>query len=171
MHEADTQNIFIQGAISTDLISGIIQQHSINLHTGAYSIFLGQVRSDETGENNVRAIEYTAQTEIAMEKYREIRSSLFGKYPLTGLHAYHSLGKVDAGEICFFVLVASTHRAEAIKACQEAVDRIKAEAARAAVREPSVRGFPKSEVIRALRWNDRRLRFGTASRVQHASPI
>ena len=43
------------------------------------------------------------------------------------MHVYHSLGKVAAGEICLFVFTSSAHRKAAIDACNETVERIKAE--------------------------------------------
>ena len=56
-----------------------------------------------------------------------IRESIFAKYPLTCMHIYHSLGSVSAGEICLFVFTSSVHRNAAIEACNEVVERIKAE--------------------------------------------
>ena len=43
------------------------------------------------------------------------------------MHAYHSLGKVVVGEISLFVFTSSPHRKAAIEACNETVERIKAE--------------------------------------------
>jgi molybdopterin synthase catalytic subunit len=57
----------------------------------------------------------------------EIREQLFEKYELTCMHVHHSLGKVKAGEICLFVFTSSKHRKIAINACNELVERIKAD--------------------------------------------
>jgi len=40
---------------------------------------------------------------------------------------YHSLGIVKAGEISLFVFTSSAHRKAAIDACEETVERLKAE--------------------------------------------
>jgi len=40
---------------------------------------------------------------------------------------YHSLGKVNAGEICVFVFTSSAHRKMAIEACNYVIERLKAE--------------------------------------------
>lgn len=127
MSDKTESNIFIQGPITGEYITAIIQQFSLNTAIGAHSIFLGQVRRDETNGSQVAAIEYTTHAEMALEKFHEIKASLFEKYALAGLTIYHSLGKVKAGEICFFVLAVSSHRAEAIAACSEAVERVKSE--------------------------------------------
>lgn len=129
MTNKSPQNIFIQGAIPAGLIMEVMQQHSQNADTGAYSIFMGQVRSDEMNGSRVSAVEFTTHTQIALSKFAEILSYLLEKYPVTHLMAYHSVGKVRVGEICFFVLAASPHRREAINACNEAVERIKSELA------------------------------------------
>jgi molybdopterin synthase catalytic subunit len=57
----------------------------------------------------------------------EIREAIFTKYSLTCMHVYHSLGKIKAGDICLFVFTSSAHRKAAIDACNETVERIKAE--------------------------------------------
>jgi molybdopterin synthase catalytic subunit len=120
-------NLFIEGRISNEFIAEIIHLHNLRTDIGAHSIFLGQVRSDEADGSRVAAIEYTTHAEMALKKLNEIQASLFEKYQLTGLNIFHSTGKVKAGEICFFVLAVSAHRAEAIAACSEAVERVKAE--------------------------------------------
>lgn len=121
------KNIFVQGAISPEKIANSIANHSSKTDIGGHSIFLGQVRADQKEGGNVRAIEYTAYEEMALEKAFEIREEIFAKYPLTCMHIYHSLGEVKAGAICLFVFTSSTHRKAAIDACEELVERIKKE--------------------------------------------
>lgn len=127
MTDKITNNLFIEGRISHEFIAEIIRLHNLRTDIGAHSIFLGQVRSDEADGSRVAAIEYTTHADMALKKLNEIQASLFEKYQLTGLNIFHSTGKVKAGEICFFVLAVSAHRAEAIAACSEAVERVKAE--------------------------------------------
>ena len=43
------------------------------------------------------------------------------------MHVYHSLGKIAAGEVCLFVFTSSAHRKAAMEACNETVERVKAE--------------------------------------------
>ena len=121
------KNIFVQGAIEPNLISDSIAKHASKTHIGGHSIFLGQVRADELKGRIVDAIEYTSHVDMALEKMHEIRESIFAKYPLTCMHIYHSLGVVKKGQICLFVFTSSAHRKPAIEACNECVERIKAE--------------------------------------------
>jgi molybdopterin synthase catalytic subunit len=121
------KNIFIQGAIDPTFISDSIAKHAAKKNIGGHSIFLGQVRADLIDDKEVSAIEYTAYEEMALAKMHEIRELIFAKYPLTCMHVYHSLGRVRAGEICLFVFTSAAHRKEAIDACEETVESIKAE--------------------------------------------
>ena len=125
--EKKPKNIFTQGAIEPAFIAENIQKHSSKTGIGAHSIFLGQVRSDDTGENKVCAIEYTTYEAMALEKMHQIREETFAKYSLTCMHVHHSLGRVNAGEISLFVFTSSAHRKAAIDACNEVVERIKKE--------------------------------------------
>ncbi|WP_100073976.1 molybdenum cofactor biosynthesis protein MoaE [Chryseobacterium camelliae] len=120
-------NIFIQGAISPQLISESIAKHSVKKNIGAHSIFLGQIREDVIDNRVVKAIEYTAYEEMALERMRDIREDIFSRYELTCIHVYHSLGTIHAGEICLFVFTSSKHRKMAMDACDELVERIKSE--------------------------------------------
>jgi len=121
------KNIFVQGPISATFIAESIQKHSTQTAIGGHSIFLGQVRADEVLNGIVSAIEYTAFEEMALEKMHLIREDIFSKYPLTCMHVHHSLGTVSAGEICLFVFTSSAHRQAAMEACEETVERLKAE--------------------------------------------
>lgn len=127
MMEGKYKNIFVQGSISPAFIAESIQMHSSKTGIGGHSIFLGQVRTDVIENKTVRAIEYTAYQEMALEKMHIIREAMFEKYNLTCMHVYHSLGTVAAGEVCLFVFTSSAHRKPAMQACEETVERIKAE--------------------------------------------
>ncbi|WP_243630073.1 molybdenum cofactor biosynthesis protein MoaE [Taibaiella soli] len=117
----------MQGPISPSFIADSIAKHSTKTEIGAHDIFLGQVRADEVNGQKVKAIEYTAYEEMALEKMHMIREAIFEKYNLTCMHIHHSLGEIAAGEICLFVFTSSAHRKAAIEACNEVVERIKAE--------------------------------------------
>ena len=127
MTERSPKNIFTQGAINASFIADSIQKHQTKTDIGGHSIFLGQVRADNIDGKKVTAIEYTAYEEMALESMHLIREDVFARYQLTCMHVYHSLGKVPAGEICLFVFTSSPHRKAAIDACNELVERIKAE--------------------------------------------
>ncbi len=121
------KKVFVDGPIAPAFVGDSIGKHSRQQNIGAHSIFLGQVRKDVIEGQGVVAIEYSAYAEMAEEKFHAIREDTFAKYPLTCMHIYHSLGRVNAGEICLFVFTSAIHRREAIDACNEVVERIKQE--------------------------------------------
>jgi molybdopterin synthase catalytic subunit len=127
MTERKIKNIFIEGPVSPDFIAKSIQKHQSKTGIGAHAIFLGQVRADLIDDKPVVAIEYTAYEEMALEKMHQIREEIISTYSLTCMHVYHSLGKIAAGEVCLFVFTSSAHRQAAMEACNETVERIKAE--------------------------------------------
>ncbi|MEK0423557.1 MAG: hypothetical protein RLZ95_1467 [Bacteroidota bacterium] len=117
----------MEGAIPASFIADSIAKHASKTGIGGHNIFLGQVRADDIDGKKVAAIEYTSNKEMALEKMHEIREAIFEKYAITCMHVHHSLGKVNAGELCLFVFTSSKHRKIAIDACTECVERIKAE--------------------------------------------
>src|SRR5437762_11200684 len=125
--ERKPANIFVQGPVAASFIADRIQKHSSKTNIGGHSIFLGQVRADKIDGKEVASIEYTAYEEMALEQMYTIRENMFAKYELACMHVYHSLGNVKAGEISLFVFTSAAHRKAAIDACEEAVERIKAE--------------------------------------------
>lgn len=125
--ERSIKNIFIEGPITSSFIEKSIAAHQSKKSIGAHQIFMGQVRADMIEGKEVAAIEYTAHQEMALKVMHDIREDLFSKHELTCMHVYHSLGTVQAGELCLFVFVSSAHRLASVNACSELVERIKAE--------------------------------------------
>ena len=123
--ERKPKTVFIDGAISAEFIGNSIAKHQSKTTIGAHDIFLGQVRADNIDGKVVKAIEYTAYEEMANAKFHEIREATFEKFNLTCMHIYHSLGTVNAGEICLFVFVSSPRRTEVFNAIEYLVNTIK----------------------------------------------
>ena len=128
MKEKKPKNVFIEGPISAEFIGNSIAKHQTKTSIGAHNIFLGQVRADEIEGKIISAIDYTAYETMANERFYEIREATFKKFNLTCMHIYHSLGKVNTGEICLFVFVSSPRRKEVFKALEYVVEEIKAKA-------------------------------------------
>lgn len=128
MSDKKPKTVFIQGAISSEFIGNSIAKHQTKTSIGAHNIFLGQVRADDIEGKVVSAIDYTAYEDMANKKFHEIREATFGKFNLTCMHIYHSLGEVKVGEICLFVFVSSPRRKEVFKALGFVVEEIKAKA-------------------------------------------
>jgi molybdopterin synthase catalytic subunit len=125
MIEKKAKKVFIQGPIAPGKIAESIEKHNSMHEVGAHSIFLGQVRADAKPEGVVAAIEYSCYEEMATGVIHEIREETFSKFQLSCMHIYHSIGRVNAGEISLFVFTSSGHRKEAIAACEYVVEAIK----------------------------------------------
>ncbi len=121
------KKVFINGPISATFIGDSIAKHQSKTTIGAHNIFLGQVRADKVEDKVVAAIDYTTLEEMANTKFHDIREMAFEKYNLTCMHIYHSLGTVQAGEICLFVFVSAQRRVEVFEAIEFIVNQIKAE--------------------------------------------
>jgi len=126
MKDRKPKNVFVEGAISPEFIATSIAKHQSKTSIGAHDIFLGQVRADMVDNKTIKAIEYTAYEEMANNKFHEIREATFGKYELSCMHIYHSLGTVNAGQICLFVFVSSPRRKVVFEALEYVVEEIKA---------------------------------------------
>ncbi len=127
MTEKKKQKVFVEGPISPQFIADSIAKHSTKTGIGAHDIFLGQVRNDLKDGKEVKAIEYSAYIEMAEMALFEIREAAFSEHNLVCMHIYHSLGKVNKGEICLFVFVSAKHRKDAFEACRSIVEKIKAD--------------------------------------------
>jgi molybdopterin synthase catalytic subunit len=127
MEDKKIKNIFVLGPIKAAFVGESIAKHSTKTNIGGHSIFLGQIRADVIEDRVVKAMEYTSHEPMALEVMHKIREDIFAKYSLTCMHVYHSLGTVAVGEMSLFVFTSSVHRKDAIKACEELVERIKAE--------------------------------------------
>jgi molybdopterin synthase catalytic subunit len=121
------KQVFVQGPITAAFIGDSIAKHQTKTDIGAHDIFLGQVRADVIDGKTVVAIDYSSYEEMADKAFHEIREAAFAQYDLTCMHIYHSLGRVNAGEICLFVFVSSRHRQMAFDACRSIVEAIKAQ--------------------------------------------
>ncbi len=55
----------------------------------------------------------------------EIEKEIRKLYPVEDVLLYHSVGKVDVGELLAAVLVSTVHRDEGFKACRFGIDEIK----------------------------------------------
>lgn len=126
MKEYKVKNIFIEGAIPPEKIAQSIANHQSKTGIGAHDIFLGQVRADEIDGKKVTAIEFSAQQEMANAVCHEIRETVFEKFPVHCMHIYHSIGRVEVGELCFFVFVSSGHREGVFESLPFLVNEIKA---------------------------------------------
>ena len=120
-------NYLISGPISQKIISEIILRIGRHKDAGGNMLFLGQVRADENEGKRVKAIEYSAYTEMVNAEAEKIKRTIFSEFDdVKSVEIIHSTGVVSTGEISLLVLVCSGHRQQAMQACSKTVELIKA---------------------------------------------
>ena len=92
---------------------------------GAVAVFLGTVRRHSRGRT-VLHLEYEGYDGMAEQLMGEIAASLAARYNLTRAAMTHRLGRVEIGEPSIVIAVSSPHRADALAACQQAIETLKA---------------------------------------------
>ena len=125
MSKVSVKNTFIKGAISAEFIADVIAGYQTDTRIGAHDIFLGQVRSDKIEGRKVIAIDYSAYEAMAGQQFEEIKNAALGNHDLHELQIYHSIGRVNSGEICLFVIASAAHRKDVFKGLQWVVEEIK----------------------------------------------
>jgi len=121
-----SRNIFVNGPVTQQIISSELEQLGLRSDLGGNSIFLGQVRADDTGGKKVKALEYSAYRTMANKEAEKIINIISSEFEEVGfIRIYHSVGLVMAGEISLAVMVSAVHRQEAFKACEKTVELIK----------------------------------------------
>ena len=97
---------------------------------GAYSFFLGTVRSDLSSSNKkIKGIYLECYEELALAQLKKIRSKALNNWKLNECLIIHRIGKLDLGEKIVLIITASSHRANAIEACEFIIDCLKIDVA------------------------------------------
>ena len=97
---------------------------------GAYSFFLGTVRKEIKEFNEeIDSIFLECYKELAIQQLSLIREQSMKKWNLNECLIIHRIGKLDLGEKIVLVITASSHRANAIEACEFVIDSLKIDVA------------------------------------------
>ena len=97
---------------------------------GAYSFFLGTVRSDLSfSKTEIKGIFLECYKELAMAQLEKIRSQALKKWKLSECFIIHRIGKLDLGEKIVLVITSSSHRSNSIEACEDVIDSLKIDVA------------------------------------------
>ena len=97
----------------------------VDERAGAIATFLGTVRSHSRGRD-VMALEYEAYEEMAEEVMAEIADEIQERYDLCKVAIAHRLGRVEVGETSVAIGVSAPHRQDALSACADAIEALKA---------------------------------------------
>jgi MoaE-MoaD fusion protein len=97
----------------------------VDERAGAIATFLGTVRAQSRGRD-VIALEYEAYEEMAEDVMAGIAEELLDRYELCKVAMSHRLGRVEIGETSVAIAVSAPHRQDALAACADAIEALKA---------------------------------------------
>ncbi len=103
----------------SDLFADVVRDEN-----GAVATFAGVVRN-HSGDKKTEYLVYEAYPAMAEKKMAEIGKELKARWGVVDVGMIHRVGKLGIGEVSVLIAVASPHRAEALAACQYAIDRLK----------------------------------------------
>lgn len=92
---------------------------------GCVATFLGVVRDHDHGRS-VTCLEYSAHPS-AEQRLQELAEEIAQNSGLVAIWVQHATGELRIGDVAVVAAVAAEHRGQAFAACQELVDRLKAE--------------------------------------------
>lgn len=98
----------------------------VDERAGAIATFLGTVRAQSRGRD-VIALEYEAYEEMAEDVMAAIADDVQQRYDLCKVAIAHRLGRVEVGETSVAIAVSAPHRQDALAACADAIEALKAE--------------------------------------------
>ena len=105
---------------------GAVVAEAADEGAGAVATFLGTVRN-RSRDREVLHLEYEVYEGMAEKVMAEIADSLRAKYALCAVAITHRVGRVAIGETSVAIAVSAPHREDALAACKEAIDVLKAE--------------------------------------------
>lgn len=94
---------------------------------GAVVTFVGTVRDSSDGRPVVR-LEYEAYVDMAERVFTQLCEEIENELPGTRLALEHRAGALEVGDVAVAIAAAAPHRAEAFRACEALIDRLKAAA-------------------------------------------
>jgi molybdopterin synthase catalytic subunit len=109
---------------SEPLDPAAVIEEARNDQAGAVASFIGTTRR-WSRDRTVHHLEYEAYGGMAEKVMAELADELKQRYDLCEVAIAHRTGRVDIGGISVVIAVSARHRADALAACTDAIDRLK----------------------------------------------
>jgi len=87
------------------------------------------IKGQKFSNKKIKGIYLECYEELALVQLKKIRSKALNNWKLNECLIIHRIGKLDLGEKIVLVITASSHRANAIKACEFVIDSLKIDVA------------------------------------------
>lgn len=111
-------------SIDAKVIEGPLPRELEAAGAGAVLTFEGIVRPLEDARP-LRALRYEAYEPMASRELARLAAETVARHGLLALAVHHSRGRVPVGECSLRLVIRSAHRAEALAAAAEFIDRLK----------------------------------------------
>ena len=95
---------------------------------GAVVSFLGQVRQQDRGGDEVEALELQHYAPLTLPGMQALAAEAAGRWRLSGLLILHRVGELAVGDPIVLVVAAARHRRDAFAAADFTMDHLKSEA-------------------------------------------
>lgn len=115
-------------ATLTDLPLDVAAVHAAVVHpeAGGIGLFTGVVRNHHDGDA-VDHLVYEAWEERAQSDLRAAAAWVADRHPgVRAVHVAHRIGRLEVGDVAVVCAASAPHRAEAIAAAADLIDRVKA---------------------------------------------
>jgi len=97
----------------------------VDERAGGIATFTGTVRRRSRGREVTR-LEYEAYAEMAEDVMSQLARELEQRYELCAVAIHHRVGTLAIGESSVVIAVSAPHRQDALAACKDAIDTLKA---------------------------------------------
>ena len=105
-----------------------VKRSSRQDRAGAIATFTGRVREvDGPDDDPTEHLEFEKYDGVAAERLEAIRGDLLDREGIYEVALHHKTGVVEAGEDIVFVVILAGHRAEAFRAVEDGINRLKDE--------------------------------------------
>jgi len=110
-----------EGPISVDRLLARVQDPAV----GGIALFVGVVRDHDEGQD-VTSLDYTAHPS-AQAMLAACAERTAAAHDILALAVEHRVGHLEVGDLAVVVAAGAVHRAEALAACRQLIDDLKAE--------------------------------------------
>jgi molybdopterin synthase catalytic subunit len=107
--------------LSVDRVLDTVRDDSV----GGIGLFVGVVRDTDQGQG-VRSLDYTAHP-TAEEQLLACAQRVAAQHDVVSVAVEHRVGHLEVGDLAVVVAVGAVHRAEALNACHQLIDDLKAQ--------------------------------------------
>lgn len=109
-----------EAPLSVDRLLDLVRDRAV----GGIALFLGVVRDHDEGQD-VTSLDYTSHPGAA-RVLAGCAAAVAGRHDVVSVAVQHRVGHLEVGDLAVVVAVGAVHRAEALTACAELIEDLKA---------------------------------------------